>query len=563
MKYIITHILLKDAMKHNLPHGDNYGSINSNMVGFNAAVVTNHWMASSVGRDILMKGGNAFDAACGISFILGVVEPQMSGIGGDGFIMMYDSKKDKVNVINATGPAPEFSYKIGDKIPIKGISSASVPGLVSGVLKMHKLKGSLSLQECLAPAIEAASNGIALSQDQSASLKSDSKAENFQSSLKIWGDKKKGLKNFGDRVVNKDLAETLKLISIEGEDGFYRGKIADKIVKISEENDGLFSINDFKNFEAEIQDPISTSYRGYDVYEAPPNSSGITLLQQLNIIENFSQKDLSPFSKSAMHLMVEAKRLAFYDRERYLADPKFFDVPVDLMLDKNYAKELSDKININGPRISNKELEINYKPDRVGDTTYFCVVDKEGNSVSQLQSIQTQWGSGMVIEGTGILMNNRMSYWHLDKNHINYLIPGKRVRHTMNPVMVFKSNGSINKLFLVNGTPGADTQVQTNMQVLSSIIDHNFLVGEAVSMPRWTHFQNLTESTIPHSTSEFISLESRFSDEIVKNIEGMGHKINIVGPWEGSGSEGMISISESGLIGAAVDPRRDGQALVW
>ena len=550
-------------MKHNLPHGDNYGSINTNMVGFNAAVVTNHWMASSVGRDILMKGGNAFDAACGISFILGVVEPQMSGIGGDGFIMMYDSKKDKVNVINATGPAPEFSYKIGDKIPIKGISSASVPGLVSGVLKMHKLKGSLSLQECLAPAIEAASNGIALSQDQSASLKSDSKAENFQSSLKIWGDKKKGLKNFGDRVVNKDLAETLKLISIEGEDGFYRGKIADKIVKISDENDGLFSINDFKNFEAEIQDPISTSYRGYDVYEAPPNSSGITLLQQLNIIENFSQKDLSPFSKSAMHLMVEAKRLAFYDRERYLADPKFFDVPVDLMLDKNYAKELSNKININGPRISNKELEINYKPDRVGDTTYFCVVDKEGNSVSQLQSIQTQWGSGMVIEGTGILMNNRMSYWHLDKNHINYLIPGKRVRHTMNPVMVFKSNGSINKLCLVNGTPGADTQVQTNMQVLSSIIDHNFLVGEAVSMPRWTHFQNLTESTIPHSTSEFISLESRFGDEIVKNIERMGHKINIVGPWEGSGSEGMISISESGLIGAAVDPRRDGQALVW
>ena len=550
-------------MKHNLPHGDNYGSINTNMVGFNAAVVTNHWMASSVGRDILIKGGNAFDAACGISFILGVVEPQMSGIGGDGFIMIYDSKKDKVNVINATGPAPEFSYKISDKIPIKGISSASVPGLVSGVLKMHKLKGSLSLQECLAPAIEAASNGIALSQDQSASLKSDSKAENFQSSLKIWGDKKKGLKNFGDRVVNKDLAETLKLISIEGEDGFYRGKIADKIVKISDENDGLFSINDFKNFEAEIQDPISTSYRGYDVYEAPPNSSGITLLQQLNIIENFSQKDLSPFSKSAMHLMVEAKRLAFYDRERYLADPKFFDVPVDLMLDKNYAKELSNKININGPRISNKELEINYKPDRVGDTTYFCVVDKEGNSVSQLQSIQTQWGSGMVIEGTGILMNNRMSYWHLDKNHINYLIPGKRVRHTMNPVMVFKSNGSINKLCLVNGTPGADTQVQTNMQVLSSIIDHNFLVGEAVSMPRWTHFQNLTESTIPHSTSEFISLESRFSDEIVKNIERMGHKINIVGPWEGSGSEGMISISESGLIGAAVDPRRDGQALVW
>ena len=562
MKYIITHILLKDAMKHNLPHGNNYGSINTNMVGFNAAVVTNHWMASSVGRDILMKGGNAFDAACAISFMLGVVEPQNSGIGGDGFIMMFDAQENKVNVINATGPAPEFSYKIGSHIPIKGIQSSSVPGIVSGVIKMHKLKGSMSLEECLAPAIEAASMGVPLSQDQSESLKSESKAENFESSLKVWGDRGK-LKNFGDKIINKDLAGTLKLISREGEEGFYKGKIADKIVKFSNDQDGLFSINDFRNFEAEIQDPISTSYRDFEVYEAPPNSSGITLLQQMNIIENFSSEQLKPLSKSAIQIMIEAKRLAFYDRERYLADPKFFDVPVKKLLDKGYAKELAKKIKPEGPRIKNSELEINYKPDKVGDTTYFCVVDKNGNAVSQLQSIQTQWGSGMVINGTGILMNNRMSYWHLDKNHINYLVPGKRVRHTMNPVMVFRKNKEKDTLFLVNGTPGADTQVQTNMQVLSSIIDHNFLVGEAVSMPRWTHYQNLTESTIPHSTPEFISMEDRFSIEAVNYIKEMGHEVKLVGPWEGKGSEGMISLRSGDLLGAAVDPRRDGQALVW
>ena len=550
-------------MKHNLPHGDKYGSINTNMVGFNAAVVTNHWMASSVGRDILMKGGNAFDAACAISFMLGVVEPQNSGIGGDGFIMMFDAQENKVSVINATGPAPEFSYKIGDRIPIKGMQAASVPGIVSGVIKMHKLKGSMSLEECIAPAIEAALAGVPLSRDQSESLMKESKAETFESSLNIWGKQNKKLKNFGDKVVNKDLAETLKLISIEGEEGFYKGKIAEKIIKFSDDNDGLYSMSDFNNFEAEIQEPISTSYRGFEVYEAPPNSSGITLLQQLNIIENFSSEELKPLSGSALQIMVEAKRLAFYDRERYLADPKFIEVPVEKLLDKNYAKDLAQKINLDRTRIANSELAIDYNPDKVGDTTYFCVADNDGNSVSQLQSIQTQWGSGMVIEGTGILINNRMSYWHLDQNHINYLVPGKRVRHTMNPIMVFRKINDKNSLFLVNGTPGADTQVQTNMQVLSSIIDHNFLVGEAVSLPRWTHYQNLTESTIPHSTPEFISMEDRFPEETINYIKKMGHEVEVVDSWSGKGSQGMISFSSNGLIGAAVDPRRDGQALVW
>tara|TARA_Y100001936_G_scaffold131347_1_gene128405 strand:+ start:3927 stop:5570 length:1644 start_codon:yes stop_codon:yes gene_type:complete len=547
-------------MTHKLPHGKNLGSVNTNMTGFTSSVVTNHWLASMVGRDILNKGGNAFDAACAISFMLGVVEPQMSGIGGDGFIMMFDNNEDKVSVINATGPAPEFSNKIKE-LSFKSIKSSSVPGLVSGVLKMHELKGRLTLDECIKPSIEAATNGVPLSEDQSESLISESGINKYSTSMKIWGDKNT-YKRFGSKVINNELAKTLEEIVSGGADAFYRGEISKKIVEYSKKNGGFLSIKDFENFDAEIVDPISTNYRGYEVFESPPNSSGITLLQQLNIIENFDSSILEPGTYTSIHAMAEAKRLAFFDREKYLADPKFIEIPVDKLLNKEYSQSQFKKISLD-KRIDDSHLEINYSPDKVGDTTYFCVLDREGNAVSQLQSIQTQWGSGDVVEGTGILMNNRMTYWHLDKDHINILVPGKRVRHTMNPVMVFKKQGNKNNLRLICGTPGADTQVQTNMQTISSFIDFNYKVGESVSMPRWTHYQNLTESTIPHSIKTHINIEDRFGINVKEKLEMLGHVVEMCGPWEGKGSEGMISLDQNGLIGGAVDPRRDGQALVW
>jgi gamma-glutamyltranspeptidase/glutathione hydrolase len=548
-------------MAHNLPHGKNLGSVNTNMVGYSSSVVTNHWLASMVGRDILNKGGNAFDAACAVSFMLGVVEPQMSGIGGDGFIMMFDKSEDKISVINATGPAPEFSNKIHSNLPFKSIKSTSIPGLVSGVIKMHELKGSISLKECMEPSIKAASEGVPLSEDQSFSLVNESEINKFPSSMKIWG-KDRNYKDFGDNVVNQDLASTLNKISLNGPDAFYHGEIANKIVDYSNKNGGYISLKDLEDFEAEIVNPISTNYKGYEVYESPPNSSGITLLQQLNIIENFDVSILEPGTFSSVHAMTEAKRLAFYDREKYLADPKYSNIPVKELLSKDYARSQFKLISMD-KRIDEKKLEIDYAPDKVGDTTYFCILDRFGNAVSQLQSIQTQWGSGDVVEGTGILMNNRMTYWHLDKNHINNLVPGKRVRHTMNPVMIFKKDNDKNNLRLICGTPGADTQVQTNMQTISSFIDFNYKVGEAVSMPRWTHYQNLTESTIPHSIKTHLNLENRFSNDVKKKLESLGHYVEMCGPWDGKGSEGMISVNEKGLIGGAVDPRRDGQALVW
>ena len=426
---------------------------------------------------------------------------------------------------------------------------------------MHETKGSMPLGECLKPAITAASEGIPLSEDQDSSLKIESEMNRFNSSMKIWG-KNNTLKSFGEKIINEDLAKTLSLIADNGQDIFYKGKIAEKIVNYSNTNGGYITKKDLENFDAEIVEPISTNYRGFKVYESPPNSSGITLLQQLNIIENFDSSILEPGSYTSIHAMAEAKRLAFYDREKYLADPKFTDIPVDKLLSKDYALSQFKRISLN-KRIDDIDLDINYSPDRVGDTTYFCILDSFGNAVSQLQSIQTQWGSGDVVEGTGILMNNRMTYWHLDKKHVNYLVPGKRVRHTMNPVMVFENDGIKENLRLICGTPGADTQVQTNMQTISSFIDFNFKVGESVSMPRWTHYQNLTESTIPHSVKTHINIEERFGVDVKQKLESLGHKIEMCGAWAGKGSEGMISLDKNGLIGAAVDPRRDGQALVW
>ena len=546
-----------------LPHGGKFDSLNTNMMGFNGAVVTNHWLASSVGKAILEQGGNAFDAACAVSFALGVVEPQMSGIGGDGFIMLYEQRHNKLKVINGTGPAPEYSDKIGNKIPMKGIKSSSVPGLVSAVTEMHENFGKLDLKKCIQPAIDLCSNGVPLSTSQYTTLSGESKMSDYDSSMRIWGDDNDQFKKTGDKITNLDLATSLNEIANEGSDAFYRGKIAEKIIKFSNHHDGLLSSEDLNNFQAEIQDPIRTSYRGFTVYEAPPNSSGITLLQQLNIIENFSPSDLIPLTGPAIHLMVEAKRLSFFDREKYLADPKFVDVPVKRLLSKEYAEGLAKKISIKGPKIPEEDLKLSYKPDVVGDTTYFAVLDNEGNAVSQLQSIQTAWGSGLVVKDTGILMNNRMTYWHLDPTHVNYLVPGKRVRHTMNPVMIFSNENLDSKLKLICGTPGADTQVQTNMQVISALIDHKATVSEAVSLPRWTHYQNLTESTAPHSTPEFVSIEDRVDEKAIRYIESLGHSIKKTEAWGGSGSEGMIHVSPSGLISAAVDPRRDGQALVW
>jgi gamma-glutamyltranspeptidase/glutathione hydrolase len=252
--------------------------------------------------------------------------------------------------------------------------------------------------------------------------------------------------------------------------------------------------------------------------------------------------------------MVEAKKLAFADREKYLADPDWTKIPIKGLLSKEYAKDQAKRINPD-QAATNVMAGI---PEKHENTTYFCVADRWGNAVSQLQSLQSGFGSGLIAGNSGILLNNRMTYWHLEADHVDCLMPGKRVRHTMNPVMVFKGD----KLFLICGTPGADTQVQTNLQLITHVIDFGLNVQEAVGAPRWRHCQNPMESTYPHTCPNELQLESRFPESVRQGLSAKGHKLNILSAWGGPGSAQAIMVApESGALMGGSDPRRDGYAV--
>jgi gamma-glutamyltranspeptidase / glutathione hydrolase len=554
------------------PHGQRSEANRPVVAGRHGMVCAGHPLAAQAGQSILQRGGSAVDAALGVAAALNVVEPNMSGMGGDGFIMVYSADTGEIRVVNATGPAPARATReayLPDGIPMKGIRSVSVPGLVSGWLKAHAAAGRLSVAEDLAPAIELAEHGFPISHKLAQGIADDQSLAQFPSSRAIFT--RDGVPLATDQLlVQRDLADSFRRLASDGTAGYYQGAFAQALQCCSEDYDGLITADDLAGFEAVWQDPISVDYRDYTVYEAPPNSSGHVLLQMLNLIEPYDIGGLGTSSAESIHLMVEAKKLAFADREVYLADPRFADVPIDGLLSKNYARERGATIDrdraaeavVAGNPWTHQPRQPS--PRRVAesreDTTCFAVVDGAGNAVCQLQSIQSGFGSGLVLPGTGILLNNRMTYWHLEPDHVDVLVPGKRVRHTMNPVMVQRDG----KLILVCGTPGADTQVQTNLQVVCHVLDGHYNVVEAVEAPRWRHLQDGTESTVPHRCLDELLLEDRFPGEVQTDLRRRGQPVRVIGPWEASGSEMMIQldpVSDARFGGA--DPRRDGYAIGW
>ena len=314
---------------------------------------------------------------------------------------------------------------------------------------------------------------------------------------------------------------------------------------------------DLGGFNARWDEPISVNYHGYQVYEMPPNSSGHVLLQELNLIEGFDIAGMGCMSAESIHVMVEAKRLAFADREAVMADPDWVDVPIDGLLSKEYASERAreidlDRVNIEvGPGAPEHVKE---------DTTCFCVADGEGNAVCMLQSIQMGFGSKLIAGDTGILLNNRMTYWHLEEDHVNCLAPGKRVRHTMNPVIVTRDDRPV----IICGTPGADTQVQTNLQLLTHVIHFNMTPQEAVEAPRWRSMQNPMESTVPHTCDDLLQLEGRFNVSAREGLAARGHALDMLEDWGGPGNAQFISVDrETGAMAGGSDPRRDGYAIAY
>ena len=567
------------------PHGVQFEAHRPDIMGRNGMVSSGHPLASQAGISMLQKGGNAVDAAIAVAAALNVVEPQMSGIGGDGYIMVYRRETGKIDVVNGTGPAPYAANRerfADSGIPEKGILSVSVPGLLDAWLSTHERYGVLKLAEVLEPAIDLARNGFPISHHLARDIASDRLLCEFPTSRPIFAPEGRPL-GPGNLLYQRDLADTFEKIIEKGAEAFYGGELAEEMLRFSREQGGLLSEKDLADYRCTWQEPISTTYHGYRVYEAPPNSSGHVLLQELNIVETFGLKEMGCNTAESIHVMVEAKRLAFADREAYMADPDYVEVPIEGLLSKMYAWDRAGLIDVactmkevspgrphdyqdgsvaEGPVAkSGKDLK------EEGDTTCFVVLDRWGNGVCQLQSLQTLFGSALVAGNTGILLNNRMTYWHLDPGHINCLQPGKRVRHTMNPVMVFENRdegSGPGELVLVCGTPGADTQVQTNLQVITHVLDFGMTVSEAVEAPRWRHLQNQTESTEPREMEDRLQMEGRFPDDVQRELKARGHTLEILEDWKASGSEVMIRRDPStGVLFGAADPRRDGYAAGW
>ena len=526
------------------------------IIGHRGAVAANHPLAAQAGLLALRAGGNAVDAAVATALTLSVVEPMMSGLGGDGFYHVFDARTGRAVVFNGTGPAPRAATpeRYAGGIPRTGPLSVSVPGMVGGLGMLHQEFGRLPWRELFAEAITFARDGFGATPhyrhfagEHVAILRADRRSAE---ALLADG----GAPPVGAPIVQADLARTLEEIANEGADCFYRGTLARRLAAgCAAAGVGVDEV-DLAAFAAERQQPIGIDYRGFTVLEAPPNSTGFVLLQELKIIENFDVRAMGFLSADAVHVMVEAKKLAFSDRERWGADPRTLSPPFDELLSDEYCARLAGRID---RRTAAPTRAI---PEAAGDTTYFCTADGEGNAVSGIQSINSAWGSGVTAGDTGVLLNNRMAYWHLDPAHPNFLRPGRRVRHTMNPPLVLRDGA----LWAVLGTPGADSQVQINCQILTALADFGLDPQQAAEMPRWTSNVPGQYANYPHDGPDVLTMERRFPEEMRRELKRRGHPVDTVGDLDGPCSVEIIRRDAAGgMLLAGSDPRRDGWALAW
>jgi gamma-glutamyltranspeptidase len=534
------------------------------IVGRHGAAAANHPLAAQAGLLVLRAGGNAVDAAVATALALAVVEPMMSGLGCDAFYHVFDAKSGRSVVFNGTGPAPRAAtperYVAG--IPRTGPLSVSVPGMLAGLGMMHTEYGTLPWAQLCAEAIRLARDGFGATPnyrhfagEHLACLRADQRSA---ATFLHDGD----APAVGTTIVQPELARSLEEIAAEGADRFYRGTLVRRLAKALPGCGTLVTEADLAEFQAEKQAPLAVDYRGYQVLQAPPNSTGFVMLQELKILEHFDVAAMGLGSADLAHTMVEAKKLAFADRERWGSDSRtpigpLGKPPFDELLSAEYCGRLAARID------KSRAAPTRSLADAAGDTTYFCTADGDGNAVSGIQSINSAWGSGVTAGDTGILLNNRMAYWHLDPAHPNYLRPGRRVRHTMNPPLVLKDG----RLWGVFGTPGADNQVQINFQIANAMMDFGLDPQQAAEMPRWTSMVPGQYANYPHDGPDVLTMERRFADDVRRELTRRGHPVDTVGDLDGPCSVEIIRREPDGqgnmMLLAGSDPRRDGWALAW
>ncbi len=508
-------------------------------------------LAAQAGVQILAAGGNAVDAAIATNAVMGLVAPTSNGIGGDLFAIVYEAKTGKIYGLNASGWAPraltiEFLKSKGhQEMPLRGIHAVTVPGAVEGWAKLRERFGTKSFAELLAPAIRYAEEGFPVP---------ELVGNLWPRSQRLFRNDPPGLRTFypggraprvGEIFRNPDLAWSLRQIAAGGRDAYYKGEIARRILATSEKYGGTMAADDLAEYHAEWVEPISTSYRGWRVYEIPPNGQGIAALVMLNIMEHFPLAEYGHNSANALHTMIEAKKLAYADMLRFVADPRFAKVPVAGMLSKKYAKQRAGLID---PKQANCEVSAGTPPE-AGDTIYLSVVDKDGNIVSLIQSNYSGFGAGIVPEGTGFGLQNRGGLFTLEAGHPNALAPRKRPLHTIIPAFMEKGEQRI-----AFGIMGGWNQSQAHAQFVANIVDFGMNIQQALEAARFT------KATF---TGCDVMMESRVPEAVRAELAARGHQIELRGAYSGQmgGGQAVLRDFAAGVNFGASSPRKDGAAI--
>jgi len=526
----------------------------SEVIATNGMAATSHPLATQTALDVLKDGGNAIDAAIAANAVLGLVEPTGCGIGGDLFAIVWIEEDKKLYGLNSSGPAPqdmtiEKLKAMGiDKIPPFGPLPVTVPGAVAGWTALHKRFGNKSFEELFNNAIYYADNGFPITEVVGYYLQlSSERYKDYPNFKDVWMPNGEAPKK-GDVFVNKDLANTYKQIAKSYGESFYKGDIAQSISKFIVEQGGFLSVDDLKSYEPEWINPVSSNYRGFDVWELPPNGQGIAALQILNILEQYDIASMGHNSAEYIHLFTEAKKLAYEDRAKYYADMSFADVPVKELISKEYALQRNKLIN-------SKKAASTYDSGifEDGDTIYMTVADKDGNMVSLIQSNYRGMGSGMVPPNLGFMLQDRGEMFSLNPEHRNSLEGGKRPFHTIIPAFITKDN----KPFISFGLMGGGMQPQGHAQIVVNIIDFQMNLQEAGDAPRIRHFGSSQPTGETMLNGGFLSLESGINEEVRSELLKLGHNLKDEKGGYG-GYQAIMKVNE--VYYGASESRKDGHA---
>jgi gamma-glutamyltranspeptidase len=528
-------------------------------LAYQGMVAAPHALASEAGVEVLKAGGSAVDAAIAANAVLNVVYPHMSGIGGDAFWLIYDGASREVRFLNAAGRAAsgatiEWLRERGlSEIPHRGVvpGTLTVPGSVDGWCEAHGAYGRLPLARLLEAAIYYAHDGFPVTARLSEWTRETAEVlkQNPEAVVYMPGGEPP---REGQRMVLSDLARTLELIADDGRDAFYEGEISREICTYARKNGGFGDEDDWADQRARWGDSVSASYRGVTIHETPPPTQGISVLQALNLVERFDLGSMEYLGPDHVHLLVEATKVAFHDRNRLISDPEFADVPTKRLVSKAYAEERGDLIRMD--RVLSWDQIPSPEAKLAGDTVYVCVVDEEGNAASLIQSLYMGYGSGVVAGRSGVLLQNRGAYFSLDSEHPNRLEPRKQPFHTLIASLAFKNDDP----WAVFGAMGADGQPQIHLQFYTGIIDFGVSPREAIGSPRW-----LFGRYALGEARDLLNIESHFPATTLTELERRGHLLNRWSPWQerAGHANGIVIQPGTGALMGASDPRSDGAAI--